>query len=496
MALGVFPNEKVERWAALATVLLTLLLFGVGASRLIYPFDVGHFEACTWTPALFAAQGKNPYDIALREPFATAPYGYFYYLAVGVGLRVFGWQFWFGRALTILAAGVCVYCLGRIVWALTKNRQAVLLSAMIFLATITLHHWLGVHRPDLPALALAFAALAIVFAFNGEGEFRLPIVTVVIVLLASAFFFKQTTLLPIAVSTARFWQMGRRNPALSVLFATILLIAIIGLALNATSNGAYFWQHFTLAERVPHSYGMAGHWLLSLFKSATTWIVAGLFVAALFAGNNHTGRFSGDKFNAWLKSPVCLWSCYLVAALGFAFVTSARAGAYINYYLEVSIVAAVVAGTAWRRLAEYGRWQKFYPALVLLILLAGAFEFSRMARAESYRWRSLPYYRELVTTLKNDTLPDGLCISVHPELAVAAGRSFHFGDWIQYHDGRSPELRQAFANAVISGRYAAIVWLKPGDPALPGYKVVSMQTPLPDRHYPVYLLLPATVTNR
>ncbi|MEK7829896.1 MAG: hypothetical protein AAB401_02360, partial [Acidobacteriota bacterium] len=88
MTLGVFPNEKVERWATLATALLALLLLGVGISRLVYPFDVGHFEACIWTPAIFAARGENPYDIALREPFATAPYGYFYYLTVGAGLRM------------------------------------------------------------------------------------------------------------------------------------------------------------------------------------------------------------------------------------------------------------------------------------------------------------------------------------------------------------------------------------------------------------------------
>ena len=470
-----------------ATATLAVLLLGVAVSRLVYPFDVGHYEACTWTPALASARGGNPYDLALREPFATAPYGYFYYLMVGAGLRLFGWQFWFGRALTILAAAVCVYCLSRIALALTKNRQAALLSALIFLATITLHHWLGVHRPDLPALALAFVALTIVFASGGGGRFRLPLV---VALLASAFFFKQTTLLPIGVAAARYWQLGKRKSALMVLAGTVLVVAAIALALNATSANparSYFWQHFTLAGRVPHSYAMAGHWLLSLFKSATTWIVSGLIVAALVAGKDW---LSSGQFKAWLKSPVCLWSCYLAAAFGFAFVTSSRAGAYINYYLETSLVASVAAGTAWQRLAKQDRWQRLYPALAMLILLAGAFEFSRMARAELYRWRSLPYYRELVEALKDKTPPDGVCISIHPELAIAAGRSVQFGDWIQYHDGRSPELRQAFADGVNSGRYAAIVWVKPDDPALPGYKAVTLQTPLPDKHYPVFLLLP------
>src|SRR5262249_19142508 len=100
-------NDKFDLCAMIA---LAALLGGLSVSRLIYPFDIGHFEACVWTPSLLSAEGRNPYQYALREPFVMAPYGYFYYLLVGIGLRLFGWQFWFGRAMTVLAAVVCVIC--------------------------------------------------------------------------------------------------------------------------------------------------------------------------------------------------------------------------------------------------------------------------------------------------------------------------------------------------------------------------------------------------
>ncbi len=483
------PTTKAESFAMIAAAILVLLLIGVAVSRLVYPFDVGHFEACIWTPALVSAQGQNPYGIAMREPFATAPYGYLYYLTVGGGLRLFGWQFWFGRALTILAAGICVYCLMRTVWRLTENRQSLLISALAFLSTITLHHWLGVHRPDLPALALAFAALMLVFTSREKTDqigFRL---LSVVGLLASGFFFKQTMLLPIGVAAARYWQLGKHKSAWSVLAGTTLVIAIVALALNATSDGGYFWQHFTLLQQVPHSYAMAGHWLASLFKSPMTWMALSLFSAALIGGKRSISP-TPDNLKLCLRSPNYLWGCYFIVASAFAFVTSARTGAYINYYLEPSLVAAVLVGLAWKKLSTVDRWKRIYPALTLIILLAGVFEFSRMARAETYRWRSLPYYRELVTALKNNTPPDGICISVHPELVVAAGREFQFGDWIQYHDGRSSELRRKFDGAIGSGRYAAIVWLKSDDPALPAYNAVTLQTPLPEKYYPVFLLLP------
>jgi hypothetical protein len=92
-----FSSRLTNVLAPLVSSVVTLLLIGISISRKIYPFDVGHFEACVWTPALLSAQGKNPYAYATREPFVMAPYGYLYYLTVGAGLRLFGWQFWFGR---------------------------------------------------------------------------------------------------------------------------------------------------------------------------------------------------------------------------------------------------------------------------------------------------------------------------------------------------------------------------------------------------------------
>src|SRR5262245_8936380 len=163
------PGRLIGKVDIGVLIILGTLLLSISVSRLIYPFDVGHFEACIWTPALLTAQEENPYAYATREPFVMAPYGYFYYLTIGMGLRLFGWQFWFGRALTVLSAAACVICVASVTQAVTRDRRAVVVGVSWLLSTITMFHWIGVHRPDLPALALAFAALALAFA---EGDAR------------------------------------------------------------------------------------------------------------------------------------------------------------------------------------------------------------------------------------------------------------------------------------------------------------------------------------
>jgi hypothetical protein len=112
-----------------------------------------------------------------------------------------------------------------------------------------------------------------------------------------------------------------------------------------------------------------------------------------------------------------------------------------------------------------------------------------MARAESYRWQSLPYYREVVETLAREVPANELCVSVHPELVLAAGRKFHFGDWIQYQDGRSAELQQVYDREMSSGRYAAIITLGGKGDNLPGYRLAPMKRAAHEKYYPVFLYL-------
>jgi hypothetical protein len=254
------------------------------------------------------------------------------------------------------------------------------------------------------------------------------------------------------------------------------MIAAVGYALNVTSAGGYVWQHVFLMPRTPVVSGQAMGLLRAMLKSPSTYLGLGLLAAAAVRG-----RFRIDG-----RSPKLLFGIYFLAASTLAFVTSARGGAYVNYYLEATIALSICVGMAWHTLSR-----RYVPAALLVIVglygLAGVFEFQRMARAELARWRSGDYYHEVVTVLARE-VPVGMpVISVHPELAVAAGREYHFGDFMQYLDGRSEELRKVFTDALASGRYPAVIWHTPEDPLLKGYRRVPMQHAVPAGYYPVHL---------
>ncbi len=481
-----------------------VMLAGIGVSRLIYPYDLGHLEACTWAPAMIAAGGENPYSFAARPPFVMAPYGYFYYMLIGSGLRLFGLQLWFGRAVSILAVLICVICLGRIAFRLTGNRQATVLALLALLSSITLQHWLGVHRPDLLALALAFAGLTLVFEASDKPDKVTGSSILVIVLLAGAFFFKQTVLLPIGVAAVRHLQMGQRRLALFVaLGASALLLFTIAI-LNLTSESWYFRQHFELPRQVPYSYSISIHWVASMLKAPATWVSLAIIAApllrhsylrtAMLTKHLHTtvtnalSEKAGVRFLCLLQSPGLIIGCYFMLAVTVAFITSARLGSYINYYLEATMAGSIAVAIAWNHLEKTIKGRRLHLSLALLLAFSGAIGIARSARAEYFRWKSLPYYREIVATLKEVVPADRICISVHPELVAAAGHKYHFGDFIQYTDGRSPELQRIFDEEIRTARYAAVIWLA-GDVSFlpPEYHPIPMKQPPPETHYAVFL---------
>jgi hypothetical protein len=339
---------------------------------------------------------------------------------------------------------------------------------------------------------VALTGLALIFDLANEANQAdriTPRAVLAVLLLASAFFFKQTAILPAVVAVACCWQAGRPKLAVFVAGAGLIFTVVAMLLLNTTSDGQYFWQHFTLMQQTPHSYARAWQWVFSILRTPAIWISLGIFAAAPWWEVRRLVDQS-EKPGRPVQSPRLLFVLYFLLAAIFGFITSARQGSYISYHLEASMAGSVIVALAWDRLAPYFNRRFLYQALVAAFLLAGGFQIVRQARGEYLRWQSLPYYREVVATLKEKMPPQGLGISVHPELVTAAGHEYHFGDWNQYEDGRSAQLHQVFRNAVESKRYAAIVWLRDDAAAeFPGYHLAPMKQPLPQGYYPVFLYL-------
>ena len=96
--------EKGNRKVSFLACAFLLMLISIAVSRCLYPFDLGNFESVSRAPAALAVAGKNPYNYALTEPYVMAPYGYAFYLLLGLCNTL-----WFGRLLSILATSAIVY---------------------------------------------------------------------------------------------------------------------------------------------------------------------------------------------------------------------------------------------------------------------------------------------------------------------------------------------------------------------------------------------------
>ena len=483
-------TESIKRLTPVVTVAgfatLGILVGAIAVSRLLYPYDVGFFEAFIWTPARLIINGENPFAYATRPPFSMAPYGPFYYLVIGVGTKLFGLQLWFGRILSLLSTLVCLACLGRLTFLLTRRWQPVWLAMLAYLASYPVQAWLVVQRPDTFSIALGFVAVALAFEPDKKGD-RITLRSFAIILLCSAAFFsKLTTLLPLIIATARYWQLGKHRRALFVFSGTVFLSAAMMILLTETSGSTgYLWQHFTYAQKLPLTYARTAKVAFDVFTAPSTWVFLLVLVVFFY-------RFTSTRFDRnWIRDPRLLAGCYLALAALESLISSARHGSAVNYYLETALIASLVVAVAWDWLDKAGHLKQWaYPALIVLIAITGGLQIVRVFRGEHNRWKALPYFREMVATLDRSAPPGSLCFSIFPELVTETGREYHFDDWMQYEDGWSPELQQTLSDALKSKRYAAIISYHTDlNRPLPGYHLAEMKEQPPKDFHTVYLFL-------
>jgi hypothetical protein len=452
--------------------LAALCVMLLGVSRLVYPFDVGHYEGGLWAPAQLMLLNRNPYDLSFsdRPPFVMAPYGPVFYSALAPGLGLFGPQFWWGRGLSLLSLLACCVAIVFLIRQLqnsTERSPNVLpawLGVGLFLSSMPVPYWAGVQRPDFLALALSLWGLERALSPQARPW-------AAGLLLALAFGCRQTAIVPFLLAAGWLWSRHRRQAW--TLCGTFGVVCAVSITLfNFSSRGGFVWQLWILSssvgQQLEEAFARAG--LLLVVPSA--FVVAG----SLIVGRRLWLSRAEDEEHARLK--------YLGPALGasslLAFVTSSRHGANANYWLEPCALAGVLAPSVLARVltsetvdAEPKKWESdvvwrgCFAAVALSALIMG----SVMQNEERKRWRSLPYFQAVVRELKR--VPgDGPVYGLFPELSLAAGKSHWFNDFYQYR-GHSLRHRQVWHNVVRQRKLAAIL---SNEPTPPGYTRIRVRS--------------------
>jgi hypothetical protein len=322
-----------------------------------------------------------------------------------------------------------------------------------------------------------------------EEKTSLWTVAGIVLLSAAAFFTKQTFFFTAGIAFLRFLQLGKRREAVLTFSAFAILTAAGIFLLNYTSGGGYIWQHWTHAQRLTFSWiQVLGEFLKTLKTPVYFFALIFLFIFIyrkrkfLFASR---ARLSGVS-----RSAESLILFYFSISLGWAIVSSGRVGANVNYYIESSLLLAIIGGFIYANFKR-DHLPRLALSMIVLFTLGGAFQLARILHGEYFRWQTAAYYREISERTAKFTPPGSTCISVAAEMVVWNGCRFHFDDFSEYEHGWSPELRETFEREVKTGRYAAILWYDDSlQTRFPNYRLVPTSQNAPERSFPVYLYVP------
>ncbi|HEX3151528.1 MAG TPA: hypothetical protein VHR66_25855, partial [Gemmataceae bacterium] len=459
-------EEKVTNKAILAGVIaLALLFFGVAVSRILFPYDSGHYEGHVWAPAKLTAEGVNPYARSRAEqpPYVMAPYGPLYYLLIGIGLNQFGDHFWWGRSISVAATALAVFCIGAITRRATGDRCATILAVVCFLSLTPVHAWLGVQKPDFVALGLTMLGITVAL---GDSSPNASSALLVATLFVAGVLCRQTAIVPIAIVAHWYWRNGFYCALAWYGAGFVGLLCLSIWYLNSTSAGGYIWQNFVLASQVDKSLAIMWGQVQKLVLAPSVIVT----VAALaWLVHNRLGRRLDDRSKRLPEDGASLKvrrhdhvlvqeiGLFLAASASLSLVTCSRMGANINYWLEPCAAVSILVALLWAGEAARtsSAWTRRYFGLVVLLLFTGMFSLARNANGERYRWQSRPYLEEIVGTLA--ALPDeGPCFSVYPDLVSAAHKAYYFNDYCQY-DGRSPLHQKMFADIQQAHGFSAVI---------------------------------------
>ncbi len=346
----------VERWAWRLLVMLLVamvVLFGMHAWVSLHtyaPLDYG--EGPLLHQARLLLQGQPLYRPSLSEPpYTITNYPPLYQTLVAMVGAIAGFSYETGRWVSVVATVLAMGALWALVQALTGERRAAAIAAMLLVAFPFAFYWGVLGRVDM--LALALSLWGIWWAVRWPGTWWGLIGAAL--LLTAAAFTRQSYLLaaPLAVCcwlAAHEWRWAARFVGLMGL----LVGALTAFALWWTKGG--FWVHVVVANR-----NQLNWWQVLAMAYLFLLTAAPIAVVACVEAMQHLRR--REKI-AWL-----LLGYFMGASLSA--LTVAKVGSNVNYWLEIVAACILLVGVGmarWRR--EMSPWERLIPlGLVLLFVV-------------------------------------------------------------------------------------------------------------------------------
>lgn len=349
-----------------------LLLLILGAATLCFIVQTAHFlpvisdnmypEAAGVVSSLHWAKGLPLYEDFRTAPYLLTPFTPLWYggmaLAAKLGLADIDKLTLFGRLLSLFAlAGIALIAFAWNRRSGLSSRSSLLAPALLLSFPILIP-WAVNARPDLPTLFLCILAI---YWMGREISTSTSISSGV--LAALAFLTRHNAVaVPVAVVL---WLVSKKKWKQAVVFSGVwwLVVGATLVSFQISTHGL-FLLNLGGSKFGAFAITYIRDIALRLLTSPDSGFVILLFGLGVYAAIEATKDNDGRNQ---------LLSIYLVAALFFAVLGSAAAGAAINHYMESAIVMAMLAPSGFQKLGEAwvkgAAWTNFVAILLLLLLL-------------------------------------------------------------------------------------------------------------------------------
>ncbi len=414
MRSGAFLVQRLLLALLLGGLLVHLVSAGVA---LAVPELLETGEPALATAAFRASEGHSLYGAVDAPPFLHhnyTPLGSWMQTPL---MRLTGPSFTPGRLLSLVATLALLVCIFRALRGEGLARMAACTGAAAFVSGGIAFPWMFVGRVDLPALALSFAAFAVLTG----GTFTRGRALLFLLLALAAWMTKQTAVAGAVAGIVVLALRGRRKEALLLGVAWLALVALVILWLQRATDGS-FWLHAATLN--------ASHTRDGLGVGAIGFRDVLLAVGPLLLGLGGAGLLV-------IRGAVRQrWTVYLGLALAMGIVGLSKSGSHVHHLLETCAVLAVLSGHGWAALMR-ARVERPRAGLVaaglFLVLGAWALHGGAWQKLKHMHWlatRASPVPAAVVEAL-GESEEHVLCLGKCASLAIESRREawLDIADW-------------------------------------------------------------------
>jgi len=411
---------------ALGVGLAVLLLWTQHALKyLAFPYPLDDGEGFCLNQALLLAAGKPLYPSIQNPPYIVTNYPPFFQAVLSIFADPLRPSFLAGRMISVISTILTALAAAGCVRAATQDHRAGWIAALLVISSPVVYFWGALLRVDVLASALGMLALWIAMSATGPRVFwALPL------LIASLYTRQSSVEAAIAIAAAlilggnssRSAQRASAGMGLALFAAWIACAAAILLPLQIWT-GSEFWRHtvvYTRTEFFPQRILSAGQWILPSH--------ALMLILALFA----LPRALTDPRRRML-------AFFFLASLATSLL-SGKVGSDLNYYLNLVIASACLAGLLAAdilRAAASGESRPAWIVPIMLLIPAAIAQSGLMEGQRGFSFNPIAEdYRNGAMIVETLSSVNGPILSEDEGFCLLAGHEVLFNPFIMSELGR------------------------------------------------------------